>query len=135
MAQPSDGKCGGPGGTIRFRFSVSTLPESDKHVCQAESSQKVFTLIIPQGDTSAINNSRDCVGCHCFCIHRHTASESLLLTCLFISWLQRWKGRNCDSDGRQRGHLWVFESQTWLRQFVLFYWFVLFFLQFCQSVD
>lgn len=70
MAQPSDEKCGGLGGTLRLRFSASTQnPESDKHV-----HQKVFSLVLPQGDTSAINNSRDCVGCHYLCIHRHISS-------------------------------------------------------------
>lgn len=88
MVQPSDGKCDGPGGTLRLCFSVSTLPESNKHVLQTESSLKVFSLVLPQGDTSAINNSRNCVGCHYLCIHRHISSDSLSLTCLVISWLQ-----------------------------------------------
>lgn len=63
--------------------------ESDKHVRQTEPTQKVFSLVLPRGDTSAMNNSRDCVGCHYLCIHQHISSESLALTCLVISWLQR----------------------------------------------
>lgn len=92
--------------------------ESDKHVRQTKTSQKVFPLVLPQGDTSAMNDSRDCVGCHYLCIHHHISSESLLLTCLVISWLQRWKG-DCGSDGRQWRHQCVF----WVSNIFFFFGF------------